>query len=85
LPSENKQLSPNEIYKKYSNELQELRGNGIFISHCDLENDIAEVISDELCEYYSVSTTADAIGEMKKAKAISMYSFISEKKRSFSG
>lgn len=80
LPSENKQLSPNEIYKKYSNELQELKDNGIFISHCDLENDIAEVISDELCEYYSVSTTADAIGEMKKAKAISMYSFISEKK-----
>jgi putative ATP-dependent endonuclease of OLD family len=80
LPNENEQISPEDICKKYNVELEILRRNGIFISHRDLEHDIAEIVPEELCNYFDVTSVEDAVQKMQESKAINMNDFIMKNK-----
>ena len=76
LPNEKGKISYEEICEKYASELKELSESGIFLSHRDLEYDIAEVIPCELCNFFHVASAGDAVQVMQKSKAVCMNDFI---------
>ena len=76
LPNENEHISHADICNKYNTELVFLKENGIFISHRDLEHDLAEIIPQELCNYFEVASVEDAVQVMQKSKAVNMNDFI---------
>lgn len=69
-------ITPDEVCKSYSEIIRELQESGIYISHADLEHDIAEIIPEALCHFFNCATIAEAILFLQGAKAIRMRDFI---------